>query len=71
MSNQQHKALLLHTAGAAFQIGPRPTPTPGPNQVLIRNKAVALNPADWIIGKTGFLLGAYGWPIVLGQDGAG
>ena len=72
MSNQsQHAALLLPAAGAALKIGKRTTPTPGPGQVLVRNKAIALNPADWIMQKTGFLVGDSGWPTVLGQDGAG
>ncbi|KZV67300.1 GroES-like protein [Peniophora sp. CONT] len=67
----QHTALLLPAVGAALKIGTRTTPTPGPGQVLVRNKAVALNPIDWVVQKTGFILGPYGWPVVLGQDGAG
>ncbi|KZV67303.1 GroES-like protein [Peniophora sp. CONT] len=71
MAVQQHNALLLSAPGATLEIGKRATPTPGPGQVLVRNKALALNPADWIMQKTGFILGKYGWPVVLGQDGAG
>ncbi|VDC07631.1 unnamed protein product [Peniophora sp. CBMAI 1063] len=71
MASQQHLALLLSAAGAPLELGKRATPTPGPGQVLIRNKAVALNPIDGIIAKTGFILGEFGWPVILGQDGAG
>ncbi|KZV71137.1 medium-chain dehydrogenase/reductase like protein [Peniophora sp. CONT] len=69
MSNQQ-TALLLPAPGAPFEIGKRDTPTPGPNQVLVRNKAVALNYVDNLIQKTGFIITG-GFPAVLGGDGAG
>ncbi|KZV67302.1 GroES-like protein [Peniophora sp. CONT] len=70
MSNQQHIALILSAPGV-FEIGKRPTPTPGPEQVLIRNRAVAVNPVDSVIHKTGYILGPHGWPVVMGNDGAG
>jgi NADPH:quinone reductase-like Zn-dependent oxidoreductase len=45
-------------------------PTPGPDEVVVKNRAVAVNPVDWKIQTSG---GAFlkGWPIVLGTDIAG
>jgi NADPH:quinone reductase-like Zn-dependent oxidoreductase len=45
-------------------------PTPGPDEVVVKNRAVAVNPVDWKIQAAG---GAWLklWPIVLGTDIAG
>ncbi|VDB95730.1 unnamed protein product [Peniophora sp. CBMAI 1063] len=69
----QQKALLLPAAGPGktFEFGTRPIPQPGPGQVLIRNAAVALNPVDWIIRSYGLFVSPYGFPAVVGSDGAG
>ncbi len=48
------------------------TPEPGRGQIVIRARAVAVNPLDWIIQSAGNL--AYRWlryPTVLGTDVAG
>ncbi|VDC07629.1 unnamed protein product [Peniophora sp. CBMAI 1063] len=71
MTDKEHTALLLRTAGAPLEVASRPTPTPSPNQILIRNRAVALNPVDIHIAQTGYILGPHGWPVVMGNDGAG
>ena len=44
-------------------------PNPGPNEVSIRLKAIALNPLDWKRLCFGFMVEK--WPAVLGADGAG
>jgi NADPH:quinone reductase-like Zn-dependent oxidoreductase len=44
-------------------------PTPSPDEVCIRAKAVALNPLDWKNRAFGIVVPA--WPAVLGVDGAG
>lgn len=46
-----------------------PKPKPGPNEVSIRLRAVALNPLDWKRLCFGFMVDR--WPVVLGTDGAG
>lgn len=46
-----------------------PYPTPGPTEICIRPKAVALNPLDWKRQKFGVMVES--WPIVLGIDAAG
>lgn len=44
-------------------------PQAGPGQVLIRNKAVAVNPVDWSIQDHGIFIKQ--WPNILGSDVAG
>lgn len=57
---------------ARLQVGPAPYPTPGAEQVVVRTRAVAINPLDWIIQVEGTLnLGWLRYPTVLGSDVAG
>ncbi|KAJ0423021.1 GroES-like protein [Aspergillus carlsbadensis] len=46
-----------------------PRPIPGPNEVCIRTKAVALNPLD--AKKLASGVAVESWPVVLGNDAAG
>ncbi|KAE9366305.1 GroES-like protein [Stipitochalara longipes BDJ] len=46
-----------------------PYPTPGPSEICIRPKAVALNPLDWKSLLYGVMVES--WPAVLGIDAAG
>jgi len=46
-----------------------PYPTPGPNEICIRPKAVALNGLDW--KNRAFGVTVQSWPVVLGLDAAG
>ncbi|KAH6887706.1 chaperonin 10-like protein [Thelonectria olida] len=64
-----HKALFLSAPKGAFTVQDRPTPTPGANQILVRTRAVALNPAEYKEYDTGLFLKK--WPMVLGRDVAG
>lgn len=43
-----------------------PMPTPGPSQVVIKTRALAINPADAIIQSTGILIDTF--PAILGFD---
>jgi NADPH:quinone reductase-like Zn-dependent oxidoreductase len=55
-----------------LQVGPAPRTAPGPDQIVIRNHAIAINPVDWVIQVAGRL--AYSWlkyPAVVGADMAG
>ena len=65
----QHLAAILHSAGSALDVTYRPTPTPGPTELLIEVKSVALNPIDWIQRDTGFSLAIC--PAVVGSDVGG
>lgn len=46
-----------------------PYPTPGPDEVCIRTRAVGLNPVDW--KNRAFGVTVKTWPAVLGIDAAG
>jgi NADPH:quinone reductase-like Zn-dependent oxidoreductase len=46
-----------------------PCPTPGPNEICIRTRAVALNPLDWKSRAFGVMVQS--WPAVFGIDAAG
>lgn len=70
-AQQSQKALLLPAPRAQFAVGTLPIPTPGPGTVLVRNVAVALNPVEWKIQKTGFGSNVIQFPAVIGADFAG
>ena len=45
--SQKIKAVVLPKAYGQFQVELVDKPIPGPGQLLVRNKAVAINPVDW------------------------
>ncbi|KAL9118868.1 MAG: hypothetical protein Q9187_004577 [Circinaria calcarea] len=65
----QHLAAILPSKGSAFEITYRPTPTPGPNELLVEVKSIALNPIDHYQFYRGFPPISY--PAILGSDIAG
>lgn len=64
-----HLAAFVPSAGHSLVIQPRPTPTPGPNELLVAVKSIALNPADAIMRNTGLFLPSH--PTVIGFDFSG
>lgn len=64
-----HKAALCTAKGTPLSVSHRPTPIPGPGQVLIHPHAVALNVVDAYMRDLGFSLETF--PAVLGSDVAG
>ena len=65
-------AAWMKARKAHLEVGPAPYPIPGPDQIVVRSRAVAINPLDWIIQVAGNT--AYRWlkyPTVLGSDVAG
>jgi NADPH:quinone reductase-like Zn-dependent oxidoreductase len=56
-----------------FQVKEAPYPSPGPSEIIIRNRAVAINPIDWILQDqgTGFAFGWIKYPFIFGHDVAG
>ena len=65
-------AAWINRSYGQLEVGPAPFPTPGADQVVVRNHAVAVNPLDWVIQVAGPV--AYRWlryPTVLGSDVAG
>lgn len=63
-----NRAAVLHSTSSPLQVQIYPIPVPGPDQVLIRTKAVAINPSDWKMqdSKKSIQL-----PCILGSDVAG
>ena len=59
----------LDKKGGSFAETSVPQPIPGPNEVCIRTKAVALNPVDWKNRNFGATVKS--WPAVFGIDAAG
>ncbi|WP_144874609.1 zinc-binding alcohol dehydrogenase family protein [Microbacterium sp. 1.5R] len=65
-------AAWIDSPYADLTIREAPRPTPGPGQLLIAVRAVAVNPLDAIIQSNGTVM--YGWlryPVILGEDVAG
>jgi len=69
-SGKGNQAAWLDGEGAKLRVDNAEMPTPGPDEVVVKNRAVAVNPVDWKIQTSG---GAFlkVWPIVLGTDIAG
>ena len=66
----KHRAAILSQKGGPLSIADRTTPEPGPNEVLIEVKAVALNPVDFYQVSYG-MPPVPSYPAVVGSDVAG
>lgn len=65
-------AAWLRAERADLEVGPAPMPAPGAGEILVENRAVAVNVVDAVKQSTGPLM--YRWlptPAVLGEDVAG
>ncbi|KAI8992784.1 GroES-like protein [Trametes punicea] len=69
MPEQQQIALLLESARGELTLKQTDVPKPGPEELLVRIEAAALNPADWKIHTFGIIVEKY--PTILGFDAAG
>lgn len=68
----QHSAAVLRASRAPLVVSSVPDAEPGAGEVLVRVRAIAVNPVDWVIQGTGSV--TYRWlryPAVLGSDVAG
>lgn len=68
----EHSALWLSSWRGALRVGDAPVPTPGPGEVVVRARAVAVNPID-TMGSVArrVVLPWLRYPAVLGSDVAG
>ena len=64
-----HLAAVSTAKGQPFELQTRPTPKPGPGELLIAVKSVALNPADNYMRNHGLFIATY--PTVIGFDMSG
>ena len=65
----QNQAAWLHEKGTALNVGDAPMPTPGSNEMIVENRAIAINPLDWHMQDHGIFVQQ--WPAILGCDVAG
>ncbi|RPD60290.1 GroES-like protein [Lentinus tigrinus ALCF2SS1-7] len=65
----KQKALFLESKLGQFNVSTTDVPKPGPDDVLVKIEATALNPLDWKVQKYGLFVEVY--PTVLGFDAAG
>jgi NADPH:quinone reductase-like Zn-dependent oxidoreductase len=71
-NNEGDKTIKQYVAtkkGGPFAVVEGPYPTPGPDEICIRNVAVGLNPLDWKNLYHGEMVKA--WPEIFGIDTAG
>jgi len=68
-----NEALWLASPRAALRVGPAPVPAPGTGEVVVRVRAVAVNPVDAVSGfaRRRFVYPWLRYPAVLGTDVAG
>jgi NADPH:quinone reductase-like Zn-dependent oxidoreductase len=67
-----NRAAWLVVKDKPLEVKSAPYPTPGPHEIVVRNRAVAINPVDWMLAKHGTMI--FSWlkfPLILGSDIAG
>lgn len=64
-----HLAAVSRAQGQPFELQVRPTPKPGPGELLVEVKSVAFNPADGHMRDHGLFIPTY--PTVIGFDISG
>ncbi|GAM39132.1 hypothetical protein TCE0_034r10429 [Talaromyces pinophilus] len=64
-----NKAAWLHKAGTPLEVGDAPMPIPGPNEIVIQNAAIAINPLDTHMQDAGVFVQQ--WPTIFGCDVTG
>lgn len=69
MTLPTHLAAITNAKAQPFTVEPRRTPKPGPGELLIEVKSIALNPADGLMRDHGVFIPSY--PTVIGFDIAG
>lgn len=63
--------LQLDAKFGKLVVASAPVPKPGPGEVLVKVKTVALNPVDWKIQKHDYGAFYKTFPVILGMDIAG
>ncbi len=67
-----NNAVWLPAKHAALEIRPAPYTSPAENEIVVKNRAVAINPLDWLTQSMGDLF--FSWikyPFIVGSDVAG
>jgi hypothetical protein len=67
-----NKATFLTSKIAPLKVLPSTYTTPGENEMVVKNRAVAINPYDWIIqGAPSLVVSWIKLPFIVGTDVAG
>lgn len=69
MTPRNNAAWLSSPKKSALDIGPAKYPSPGENEIFVKNNAIAINPMDWMIQSMGVEL--FSWlqyPYIGGTD---
>ncbi|KAM0799792.1 chaperonin 10-like protein [Usnea florida] len=69
MAPENSAAWLMKKQDTTHTVKEAPYNKPGPDELVIKTKAVAINPADVVLQKTGIIIDTY--PAILGCDVAG
>ena len=64
-----NKAAWLRSANTPLEVAEAPMPHPGPNELVIANAAVVINPLDTHMQDLGVFVQQ--WPSIFGCDVAG
>jgi NADPH:quinone reductase-like Zn-dependent oxidoreductase len=64
-----NQAVWLSKANNPLEVDEVPMPTAGPNELIVVNAAVAINPLDCHMQKSGVFVQQ--WPAIFGCDVAG
>ena len=64
-----NQAAWLIKADTPLQVGDASLPTAGPNELVVRNAAIAINPLDCHMQDSGVFI--QHWPAIFGCDVAG
>ena len=68
----KNAAAWISTKGAQFEVRAAPYPHPAADEIVVRGRAVAINPLDWIVQVgAGIVFGWLKYPFILGSDVAG
>ena len=70
MSDNTNSAAWQPRVGMPLEVGPAEMPVPGENEILVRNRAIAINPVDWIL-QDNAIFPWLDYPAILGSDVAG
>lgn len=72
MSSPKNLAAWLAAKNAPLTVGDAPMPHPGAGEIIVRNRAFALNPFDGIVQTLGSMVTPWlAYPAILGTDVAG
>lgn len=64
-----NRAAWLDEKNSKLRVGDAPMPQPGPEEIVIKNRAIAVNTVDWHMQDIGIFVQQ--WPTILGSDVAG